>query len=76
MVALRLPGGGETGPFVPDMFAARETHDDLQIEEWLVNDLADDLQVNSRALARKASAFNTALALLMFTVIVELAWRL
>jgi hypothetical protein len=33
---LSLPGAEETGPFAPDMFEARESKDDPQIEAWLV----------------------------------------
>lgn len=73
---LSLPGAEETGPFAPDMFEARETQDDPQIEAWLVKDLMDDLRANRRALARKALLFNTALTLLMIAVTGGLAGRL
>jgi hypothetical protein len=74
--ALRLPSAEETGPFAPDMFEARETQDDPQIEEWFVNDLTDDLRANRRALARKVLLFNMALTLLMIAVTADLAGRL
>jgi hypothetical protein len=74
--ALSLPGAEETGPFAPDMFEARETRDDPQIEAWLVEELTDDLRANRRALARKALLFNMALRLLLLAVTAGLAGRL
>jgi hypothetical protein len=73
---LSLPKVEETGPFVPDMLDARETQDDQEIEEWLFKDLIDDLRANRRTLARKAPLFNTALILLMLSVIIDIVGRL
>jgi hypothetical protein len=74
--ALSLPGAEKTGPFAPDMFEARETQDDPQIEAWLVTELTDDLRANRRALARKALLFKTARTLLLLAVTAGLAARL
>ncbi|HVA20261.1 MAG TPA: hypothetical protein VMU55_08805 [Solirubrobacteraceae bacterium] len=73
--ALRRQGADETGPSVADMREARETKEDRRLEEWLLNDLEEDLQTNDQALARKGPLFDRALTFLVLAILVELAGR-
>jgi hypothetical protein len=73
---LRLPDAGETGPSVVDMREVRETKDDRRLEEWLLEDLAEDIEVNEQALARKGVLFNRALSFLVLAIAIELAGKL
>lgn len=50
---LRLPGAEETGPPLSEALAARETHDDEQLEESLLGSLTEDIEINERGLADK-----------------------
>lgn len=73
---LRLPGAEETGPSVAAMREARATLEAGRLEESLLEDLAADIQINDRALARKAPLFVRAQTFLVLAIIVELAGRL
>ncbi len=73
---LRLPDAGETGPSVVDMREVRETKDDRRLEEWLLEDLAEDIEVNEQALARKGVLFNRALSFMVIAITIELAGKL
>ena len=68
---LRLPGAEETGPSITAIRKARASRDDNELEESLLDDLAEDLQTNDRALARKGPLFDRALTLLVLATIVE-----
>jgi hypothetical protein len=54
---------------------ARETQDEHKLEEWLLNDLEGDLQINDQALARKGLLFDRALTSLVLALLVELVGR-
>jgi hypothetical protein len=73
---LRLPDAGETGPSVVDMREVRETKDDRRLEEWLLEDLAEDIEVNEQALTHKGVLFNRALSFLVLAIAIELAGTL
>ena len=73
---LRLPGAEETGPSVAAMRQARKTQGDNELEESLLEDLAEDLHTNDQALARKLPLFARAQTLLVLAIVVELAGRL
>jgi len=72
---LRLPGAEETGPSVAYMREARETRDEHRLEEWLLNDLTEDFEINEQALAHKGPLFDRALMSLVLAILVELAGR-
>jgi hypothetical protein len=72
---LRLPGAEETGPSVADMREARETQDEHELEDSVLEDLARDIQINEQALARKGPLFDRALTFLVLTILVELTGR-
>jgi hypothetical protein len=71
--ALRLPGAEEIGPPVTELLDVRGTRDNEEIEQSLLEDLADETLVNNQALARKDPLFTEALALLVLAVLLELA---
>lgn len=73
---LRLPGARETGPSVADTLRGRKSHDERSLEDSLLEDLAEDIQINEHALARKGPLFAWAQTLLMLAIAVELAGRL
>jgi len=73
---LRRQGADETGPSVADMREARETQDDRGLEEWLLNDLTEDIEINEQALTRKAPLFDRALRLLLLAIVVALAGQI
>ena len=73
---LRLPGAEETGPSVLAMHEASETKGDHQLEEWLLESLAEDVHANESALARKIPLLDRALTLLVLAITIELAGRL
>jgi hypothetical protein len=58
------------------MLDDREGNDDETIEENLLKDLADDVQINERTLARKDPMIAVAVALLVLAIMIELAGRL
>jgi hypothetical protein len=45
---LRLLGTEDTGPSVADMRETRESQDEHQLEEWVLEDLDRDIQINVR----------------------------
>jgi hypothetical protein len=57
------------------MRKARESEDEREFEDSLLDDLEEDLRINDRALARKALLFKRALTLLLLAILVELAGR-
>lgn len=71
--ALRLPSAKETGPSLAAMRKARESEDEREFEDSLLDDLEEDLRINHRALARKTLLFKHALTFLVFAILVELA---
>ncbi|HEY8304917.1 MAG TPA: hypothetical protein VIG42_10075 [Solirubrobacteraceae bacterium] len=73
---LRFPGAEDTGPCVADILKTSECKDERSLEEWLLNDLAEDFEINDQALARKAPLFDRAVTLLVLAIVVELAGRL
>ena len=56
-----------------ELLDARGTRDDEEIEQSLLEDLANETLVNNQALARKDPLFTRALALLVLAVLLELA---
>jgi hypothetical protein len=72
---LRLSGTEDTGPSVASMREARESQDEHELEEWVLEDLDRDIQSNERALARKGPLFNRALTCLVLAILMELAGR-
>jgi hypothetical protein len=70
------PGAKQNGPSVVEMLDDREGNDDETIEENLLKDLADDVQINERTLARKDPMIAVAVALLVLAIMIELAGRL
>lgn len=72
---LRLPGAEQTGPSVADLREARESKDEHELEELVLEDLARDVEINEQALAHKRPLFDRALTLLMLAILVELAGR-
>jgi hypothetical protein len=74
--ALRLPGAQETGPSVAGTLEVRESQDERKLEEWILNDLACDVEINNEALVRKGPLFDRALILLVLAIILELTARL
>ena len=71
--ALFLPGAEEIGPLVTDILNDRATRDDEELEQSLLEDLADETLVNNQGLARKDPLFIRALAFLVLAVLLELA---
>jgi hypothetical protein len=71
--ALRLPGAEEIGPPVRELLDARRTRDDEEIEQSLIENLADETLVNNQSLAHKDPLFARALALLVLAILLELA---
>lgn len=71
--ALLLPGAEQIGPLVADMLDARETRDDEDLEETLLDDLATETLANEQALARKDPLLAGAVTLLVLAIVLELA---
>jgi hypothetical protein len=71
----RLPGAEETGPLVDDVLEAGETEEHDELERSLLLDLAADMRINRRALARKILLLNRAQTFLVWAILVELAGR-
>ena len=74
--ALQLTGTEATGPSVTRLLGNLETHDERRLTESLLNDLANDVQFNERALARTGALFNRALIPLVLAILIDLAGRL
>jgi hypothetical protein len=74
--ALLRRGAKEIGPLVTDILHDRESSDDEELEQLLLEDLADETLVNNQALARKDPLFISALALLVLAIVVELTGKL
>jgi len=73
---LGAPGAKETGPSVAAMRKARQSQDDKELQEALLEDLAEDVQINEQSLARKAGSFNGALICLVLAITIELVGKL
>ncbi len=73
---LRLGGAGETGPSVRETLEACEAKGDRQAEKSLLEDLAEDVEINEHALARKAPLFDRAQTFLILAIVIELAGSL
>ncbi len=73
--ALLLPDAEEPGPTLAAMRMARESEDEGELEDALLDDLEKDIQINDRALARKTLLFEYALTFLAFAILAELAGR-
>ncbi len=74
--ATRLPGAEEIGPTVAAMRRARETEDQREFEDSLLDDLEEDLLINDQALTRKALLFDWALNFLVLAILMELVGRI
>jgi hypothetical protein len=74
--ALRLKGTKATGPSVARLREERETHDEHQLRESQLKDLAAGVRTNDHALARKAVLFDRALTVLVLAILIDLAGRL
>lgn len=70
---LLLTGAKEIGPLATQILDARGTCDDKELEQSLLEDLADETYTNSKALARKDPLLTWALLLLVFAIALELA---
>jgi hypothetical protein len=70
---VRLTGAEQTGPLVYGVLEAGATEENDQLELSLLQDLATDMLINRRALARKSPPFNQAQTLLVLAILVELA---
>ncbi|MGH2875707.1 MAG: hypothetical protein ACRDLV_05600 [Solirubrobacteraceae bacterium] len=73
---LRLPGAVHSGSSVTKTLELRDIHDDHELEESVLTDLADSVDKNERTLTRKATIFDQALIFLILAITVELAGRL
>jgi hypothetical protein len=73
---LRLKGAEETGPSVARLREERETHDEHELRESLLEELTEEVQANDRALASKAVLFDRALTPLALAILIDLAGRL
>jgi len=73
---LHLPGAKRTGPSVTDTSEAPDCEDEHSSEDSLLNDLAEDIETNEHALARKDPPFERALMLLVLAIVVALVGRL
>jgi len=74
---LRLPGAKRIGPPPSQTpLEVREAKDEHSLEDSLLNDLADDIETNEHAIARKEPSFNGALTLLVLAILIDLAGRL
>ena len=71
--SLMHQGAKEIGPLVTDILIDRECSNDEELEQSLLEDLADETLVNNQALARKDPALTGALTLLVLAVLLELA---
>jgi hypothetical protein len=76
VATLRLASKQATGPSVARLREDRETRDEHLIRESLLADLAEEVQANDKALARKVPLLNGALALLVLAILIDLAGRL
>ena len=76
VAALRLAGAKATGPSIARLREERATHDEHELTESLLEDLAEDVHANDHALARKDPLFNGALTLLVLAILIDLAGRL
>jgi hypothetical protein len=74
--ALLVGGAKEIGPLVIVLLNDRENRDDKELEQSLLEDLADETLVNNQGLARKDPLFISALTFLVLAIIVEVAGRL
>lgn len=73
---LRLPVAAQIGPSVTDASEAPESEDGHSSEDSLLNDLADDIEINAHDIARKEPSFDRALTLLVLAILIDLAGRL
>jgi hypothetical protein len=73
---LRLPGAKRMGPSVTDTPGAPESDDQHSSEDSLLNDLAEDIEANEGALARRDPLFERALRFLALAILVALTGRL
>jgi hypothetical protein len=73
---LSLPAAAQIGPSVTDTSEISESEDEHSPEDSLLDDLADDIEINEHAIARKEPSFNGALTLLVLAILTGLAGRL
>jgi hypothetical protein len=73
---LRLPAAGQIGPSVTDTPKAPESEDGHSSADSLLNDLAEDIETNEHALARKEPRFERALRSLMLAILAAVVGRL
>jgi hypothetical protein len=72
---VRTPGAERPGPLIEHVLDASDSKDDNELELELLRDLAADMRINRRALARKGLLFNRAQTLLVAAILVELMGR-
>jgi len=68
----RLPGAERTGPRVEDVLEASEIEENDELERSLLHDLATDMRINRRTLARKRLLLERAQTFLVAPILVEL----
>jgi hypothetical protein len=73
---LSLPAAAQIGPSVTEEPEISENEDEHSPEDSLLDDLADDIEINEHAIARKEPSFNGALTLLVLAILTGLAGRL
>jgi hypothetical protein len=71
----RLPGAEKTGPLIDDVLEASETREDDELERSLLRDLATDMRINRRMLARKGPLVDRAQTFLVAAILVGLVGR-
>lgn len=70
--ALLLTGAKGIGPLAVEMLDERGARDDAEIEQSLLEDLAEDTYTNNQAIARKDPLFTWALLVLALAIVLEL----
>jgi hypothetical protein len=73
---LSLPAAAQIGPSVTDTSEISDGKDEHSPGDSLLDDLADDIEINEHAIARKEPSFNGALTLLVLAILTGLAGRL
>jgi hypothetical protein len=74
--ALRRKSAEDTGPSVARLSEDRETHDEHEVRESMLEELTAEVHINKHALARRAVLFDRALRPLVLAILIDLAGRL
>lgn len=69
---LYLPGATQIGPSVTDTPEVTAREDERSSDDSLLNDLANDIEINGHAIARKEPLFDLALWFLVLAILVAL----